>query len=373
MSKKILAINPGSTSTKLAIFSEEKEVWNKKITHSSEEVEQFSKIVEQLHWRKEMVLNTIKEAGFSPGEFSAIVARGGLLDPIPGGTYKINDEMVSDLRSGKNGEHASNLAGIMAHEIAMNEGIPAYTVNPVGVDEFEPEARLSGLPELPRKCQSHALNLKAVGRSVAENLGCELKEINLIGVHLGGGISIAAIKRGRIIDVNNANQGGPFSPERVGTLPALDLVEYIFREEDDKGKLKKKLVGRGGLAAYLGTNDGRQIEKRIINGDKEAEKVYRGMIYQIAKEIGKMAAVLQGEVEAIFVTGGLAHSDYIIRHLTQRVEFIAPLKIYPGSEEMKNLADGALRALKGEVEVLDYSKERDKLKKKKKEEMKGLI
>ena len=367
MTVKILAINPGSTSTKLAIFSGEEEVWSDALNHSSQEIEKFDSIVDQLDWRQRLIIDNVEQAGYKLDQISAVVARGGLIDPIPGGTYKIDEEMVEDLKSGKNGEHASNLAGIIAYKLAESQNIPAYTVDPVGVDEFEPVARLSGVPELPRRCQSHALNLKAVGRSTAEELNKDITKINLIGVHLGGGISIAAMKKGRIVDVNNANQGGPYSPERVGTIPAIDLVNYIFKEEPEEDNLKRRLVGKGGLAAYLDTNDGREIEEMIDKGNEKAELVYNGMIYQIAKEIGKMAAVLEGDVAAIFVTGGLANSDYIVDRLEDRISFIAPVKVYPGAKEMRHLLEGALRVLEGDEKAKDYRKESKRLKDKKKD------
>ncbi len=364
MGKKILVINPGSTSTKLAVFENEKELWNENISHPSKEIEKFSKIIDQLEWREKIVKDQLKQNNFALDDFTAIVARGGMLDPIPGGTYKIDKKMIKDLENAKNGSHASNLAAIIAYDFAEKYNLKAYTLDPVGVDEFEDVARLSGLPEIPRKCQSHALNLKAIARLSADSIGEEMEEINQIGVHLGGGISIAALKNGRIVDVNNANQGGPYSPERVGTLPSLDLVEYIFENNPDENEFKKRMLGKGGLAAYLDTNDGREIEKRIKNGDQKAKLVYDGMIYQIAKEIGSMSAVLNGDVDLIFITGGLANSEYIIDKLKNKISYIADLKIYPGAEEMNHLAKGALRVLQGNEEVLDYDTERTKMKEK---------
>lgn len=364
MGKKILVINPGSTSTKLAVFEDNEELWNKNISHSSKEIEKFSKIIEQRGWREENIRAQLRENNFSLENFTAVVARGGMLDPIPGGTYKIDKKMIKDLKIAKNGSHASNLAAIIAFDFAQEFDLKAYTLDPVGVDEFEAVARLSGLPEIPRKCQSHALNLKAVARLSAESIGANMEEINQIGVHLGGGISIAALKKGRIVDVNNANQGGPYSPERVGTLPSLDLVEYIFENDPDKNEFKKRMLGKGGLAAYLDTNDGREIEKRIENGDKKAKLVYDGMIYQIAKEIGSMSAVLKGKVNLIFITGGLANSDYIVDKLKEKVSFITDLRIYPGAEEMNHLAKGALRVLEGKEDILNYDTERNKMKEK---------
>lgn len=355
MKEKILAVNPGSTSTKIAVFEGEEEIFRNNITHSNKEIEKFDEIIDQLEWRESLIKDYLDKEGFSLTEFTAVVARGGMIAPIPGGTYKIGEKMISDLKSGEYGKHASNLAGIIAYEFADEYNLKAFTVDPVAVDEFEPVARLSGLPEIPRKCQSHALNLKAVARHSAEIQNKEMDEINQIGVHLGGGISIAAMKKGKIVDVNNANQGGPYSPERVGTLPSLEFVEYIYSENPDKNEIEKKMLGRGGLTAYLGTNDGREVEERIESGDKKAELVYNGMIYQIAKEIGSMAVVLDGEVSAIFITGGLANSDYIVNKLKEKVGFIADINVLPGSKEMQHLVKGALRILSGEEELRDYN------------------
>lgn len=353
-----LIINPGSTSTKIAVFNGEKEEWSKNLNHSRDEIDEFNKIVDQLNWRKELILNACIEAGYQLEDFDFFVARGGLLNPIPGGTYLVGKAIMEDLKSGENGEHASNLAAIIAYDFAEKVGTNAYIVDPVAVDEFKPVARLSGLPELPRKCQSHALNLKAVGRKVANELGENFTEINQIGVHLGGGISIAALEYGKIIDVNNANQGGPYSPERVGTLPALDLVNYIFENEPEQSEFQKELVGKGGLTAYLGTADGREIEDRISAGDEKARLIYDGMVYQIAKEIGSMSAVLKGEVNAIFLTGGLANSEYLTEAIEEMISYLAPVFVYPGAEEMEHLASGGLRVVRGEEEAKDYKTER---------------
>ncbi len=359
MSYRILVINPGSTSTKIAVFKDESAVWEKVIKHSTEDLTQFGQVIEQLDWRQEKIGHALKKGGFKIADFDCIVSRGGAgLDPIPGGTYRVDQEMIADLYQGKNAEHASNLAGIIAFKLAEDYCIPVYTVDPVSVDEFEPLARLSGLPELPRRCQSHALNLKAVARKTAVQLGKKIEDTLLIGVHLGGGISVAALKGGRIVDVNNANQGGPYSPERTGTLPVLDLIDYIYQKKPKFENLKKSIVGRGGLTAYLKTGNGLEIEKRINNGDSEARLVYEGMIYQIAKEIGAMATVLAGKVNGTFITGGLAYSQYIVEGITERIRFIAPVFTFPGAEEMVHLAKGALRILKGEEDARIYRLEK---------------
>lgn len=355
---KIFVINPGSTSTKIAVYEDKNELWEKTVKHSSKKISEYNRVIDQLDWRQEVIIKNINEAGFNLNKFSAIVARGGAgLDPISGGTYEIDENMLEDLYKSKNAEHASNLAGIIAYNLARNNDLPCYTVDPVSVDEFEPVARLSGIPEITRKCQSHALNLKALTRKTADRLNEQKENINLIGVHLGGGISIAAIKKGKIIDVNNANQNGPYSPERCGTLPVLDLIEYIYKNDFEKKDLEKKLIGKSGLIGYLDTNDGIEIEERIKNGDKKSKLVYEGMIYQIAKEIGAMASVLDGKVDAIFITGGLANSKYIVDKLTNKINYISKVFTYPGSDEMKNLAEGAYRVLKNKEKVKTYRKE----------------
>ena len=357
--KKIMAINPGSTSTKLAIYKNMQKLWETVISHLSDELAKYNEIIDQLKWRQKLIKDYVEDAGFSVENMDAIVARGGAgLDPISGGTYKIDEVMLNDLKIGKNAKHASNLAGIIAFNLVNGKNIPVFIVDPVSVDEFKSVARLSGLPDIPRRCQSHALNLKAVARKAAKKLNKKIENLNLIGVHLGGGISVAAMKKGKIVDVNNANQNGPYSPERVGTLPVLDLVEYIYNNDFKKNELKKKLVGKGGLVAYLGTNDCIDIEKRINKGDKKAKLVYNGMIYQIAKEIGSMAAVLTGNIDGIFISGGLAHSDYIIDGIKDYVKWIAPVMVYPGAEEMKHLVEGAYRALNGNEKVKIYREEK---------------
>ncbi len=355
---KILVINPGSTSTKLAVYNKKNELWKNTIKHDITSLKKFPKIIDQLDWRQELIEKNIKNSGFKLKNFTALAARGGVaLDPVSGGTYKIDREIVKDLYSGKNGQHASNLAGIIACNLAQKFNISAYTVDPITVDEFEPVARLSGIPEIQRKCQSHALNLKALARKTAYKIGEDLNDINLVGVHLGGGISVAAIRKGKIIDVNNANQNGPYSPDRCGTLPVLDLVKFIYHNNYKENQIKKKLVGKGGITAYLGTNDCIEIEKRIKDGDKKAELIYKGMIYQINKEIGAMSAILAGAISAIFISGGLAHSKFVINGIEKNIKWIAPVIVYPGSEEMRYLAEGVYRVLSGEVRIKNYREE----------------
>ena len=304
-----------------------------------------------------MILEWLKEEGIAAESLAAVVGRGGLLKPMPGGTYKVTEAMIEDLKIGVQGEHASNLGGIIAKGIADEQGIPSFIVDPVAVDEFDDIARISGLPELPRKSLVHALNVKAVGRRAARDMGKELTDVNFIVAHLGGGISIAPVKQGRIVDVNNANDGGPFSPERAGGVPVGDLIKLCYSGKYSQAELKKMTVGKAGLVGYLGTNDARDVIKMIENGDKKAELVFDAMAYQIAKEIGAMAAVLMGKVDAIVLTGGIAYSNLLCEKISKRVEFIAPVKVYAGEDEMLALAEGAQRILNNEEQAKIYENE----------------
>ncbi|MBM7622781.1 butyrate kinase [Sporohalobacter salinus] len=353
---KILIINPGSTSTKLAIYDNEEVDIEINVEHDPEKIRTFDKITDQFEFRKEVILQTLADKGIELSKLDAVSARGGLLKPLPGGTYKVTESMLEDLKAGVSGEHASNLGGLIAYEIAQQYDISSYIVDPVVVDELQPVARISGHPEFERESIFHALNQKAMARKATDELGKLYEESNLVVAHLGGGISIGAHKEGQVIDVNNALDGeGPFSPERSGTLPVGDLAELCYSGEYTLKEVKNMIVGQGGLMAYCSTTDGREIEKMISNGDEEAEKYYKAMAYQIAKEIGACAAVLKGEVDAIILTGGIAYSDLFTEMIAQRVNFIAPLKIYPGENELKALAQGALRVLRGNEEAKIYS------------------
>ncbi len=352
---KILVINPGSTSTKISVFEDEEEILKENIHHSKEELEPFEKIVDQYEFRKKIILETLQKKGFDLRQLSATVGRGGLLRPIPGGTYRVNERMLHDLRIGLQGEHASNLGGILAHEIAKPLGIPAFIVDPVVVDEMEPIAKLSGLPEIERRSIFHALNQKAVARQAAADMGKKYEEVNFIVVHLGGGISVGVHRKGRVVDVNNALNGdGPYAPERAGGLPVWDAMKLALSGKYTEQELKKKLAGKGGVVAYLGTNDMREVEERVKAGDEKARLVFEGMAYQVAKEIGAGATVLKGQVDAIIITGGLARSDMFVGWVKERVSFIAPVKVYPGEDEMRALAMGVLRVLRGEEEAKEY-------------------
>jgi butyrate kinase len=352
---RLLIINPGSTSTKIAIFDSEKPVLEEVIRHSSEELSPYPTIFSQYQFRKDVILETLNKKDINLTKLNAVVGRGGLLHPIPSGTYEVSNRMVEDLRLGLFGQHASSLGGILAREIALQLNIPAYIVDPVVVDEMEDVARISGLPEIERISISHALNQKAVARRAARDLGKSYEEANFIVTHIGGGISVGAHKKGRVADVNNALDGeGPFSPERAGSLPVEGLIDLCYSGKYTLDDIKKKIVGKGGLVAYLKTNDAREVETMIQEGDGKAELVYRAMAYQIAKEIGSCAAVLAGDVDAILLTGGIAHSKMLTGWITESVEFIAPVLVYPGEDEMTALAEGGLRVLRGEEKAKQY-------------------
>ncbi|SCZ02855.1 butyrate kinase [Alkaliphilus peptidifermentans] len=352
---RILTINPGSTSTKIAIFDNEKPVFEEVLRHSSEEIGKYSNIFGQYEFRKNVILETLNEKGINLTKLAAVVGRGGLLKPITGGTYQVDDNMLKDLKVGVLGEHASNLGGVLAYEIATQLNIPSFIVDPVVVDEMDEVARISGMPEIERKSILHALNQKAVARRAAKDLGKRYDEINLIVAHLGGGISVGAHEKGRVIDVNNALDGeGPFSPERTGGLPVGDLAKLCFSGKYTHAEIKKKITGKGGLVAYLGTNDGRDVVKMMEEGDKNAELVYKAMAYQVSKEIGSCAAVLKGKVDAILLTGGIAYDKIFTGWIKDSVEFISEVMIYPGEDEMIALAEGGLRVLRGEEEAKRY-------------------
>jgi butyrate kinase len=352
---RLLIINPGSTSTKIAIFDNEKPVMETTLRHTNEELAPYKTVADQFEFRKNVILDTLTQNDINITKLSGVVGRGGLLKPMEGGTYKVNDTMLEDLKLAAMGQHASNLGAIIANQIAMQLNIPAFIVDPVVVDEMDEIARISGMPEIERISIFHALNQKAVARRAAKDLGKAYEDINLIVAHLGGGISVGAHRNGRIVDVNNALDGeGPFSPERTGSLPVGGLIKLCYSGKYTIDELKKKIVGNGGLMAYLGTNDGREVEKMIHNGNKEAELVYKAMAYQVAKEIGACAAVLEGKVDAILMTGGLAYDKTLISWIKERVEFIADVKVYPGEDEMIALAEGGLRVLRGEEQAKEY-------------------
>ncbi|MCG9968014.1 butyrate kinase [Pelotomaculum terephthalicicum JT] len=350
-----LIINPGSTSTKLAVFRDNDPIFSETLRHGGEELKKFPGVTGQFAYRRRLVIDAIAKSGVKPGELDAVVGRGGLLRPVPGGTYLVNKEMLEDLEAERRGSHASNLGGLIAHSIAGELGIPAYIVDPVCIDEKEPVSRISGMPENPRESLFHALNQKAVARRAAEDMGKNYSEINLVVAHLGGGISVGAHLRGRVIDVNDALAGdGPFTPERSGGLPAGKLVEMCYSGLYTRKEMMKKIVGGGGLVAYLGTADALEVEERIERGDEQAKLIYEAMAYQVAKEIGACGAILKGDVDAVVITGGIAHSRMLVGWIEERVRFIAPVRVYPGENEMEALAAGGLRVLAGLEDVKVY-------------------
>lgn len=350
----ILAINPGSTSTKIAIFFDENCVAEKSISHDAQELKKYKQIKDQLPFRKEAVLNFIKETEYTPDQFTCIVGRGGFLRPIDGGTYLINDFMCHELENAQK-EHASNLGGLIAKGIADGLNIPAYIVDPIVVDELGPLARISGIKDIERKSIFHALNQKAIARKAAEKLNKKYEECNLIVAHMGGGVSVGAHEKGQVIDVNNALDGdGPLSPERAGALPVGSVIDLCFHSGMSESEIRKYFVGKGGLFSYLGTTDARKVEKQVEEGDAQASLIYEAMAYQVAKEIGGCAAVLKGKIDAIVLTGGMAYSKLMTRLITERVEFMAPVMVLPGENEMEALVLGALRVTRGEEAAKVY-------------------
>ncbi|AYO31355.1 MAG: butyrate kinase [Thermoanaerobacteraceae bacterium] len=352
---KILAINPGSTSTKISVFYDEMEVFSQNILHDYEELKKFESVLQQKDLRCEAVERCLKDNGYDIRDFDVVVARGGILHPVKAGTYDINHAMLEDLRNAAGGEHPSNVAAFMAVKIAGIADIPAFIVDPVSVDEMKPVARVSGFKGIERKSLSHALNMRRVAFRVAEELKRPLEELNFIVAHLGGGISIAAMEKGLLIDVESANCMGPFSPERCGGLPILDLVDLCYSGRYSRQELKRKLIQEGGVYSYLGTKDVREAIMRAESGDEEAALVLEAMVYQISKVIGEMASVLKGRVDRIILTGGIAYSELICRKIEERVGFIAKLEIVPGEEEMKALAEAALRVLTGRENIMNYT------------------
>lgn len=351
----VLVINPGSTSTKLTFFRNEHMLLQETIFHSSQSLSSFKHIVDQYEFRLNIILEFLKKKKIDLNIIDAIVGRGGLLRPLESGTYQVNTKMLNHLKKGKYGEHASNLGALLAYQIAKKTSIPSYIVDPVVVDEMDEIARISGIPELPRKSIFHALNQKAVARKAANDLGKEYEKSNLIVAHMGGGISVGVHCKGKVIDVNNALNGeGPFSPERSGTVPVGDLVKLCFSGKYQQNHIMTMIKGKGGLVAYLNTNNVEKVIKKVIKGDKKAKLIFEAMAYQIAKEIGQGATVLKGNVDAIVLTGGISHSNKFLDMIRDRVSYISLVMVYPGEEEMLSLCQGALRVLSGKEDVKKY-------------------
>jgi len=350
----ILVINPGSTSTKVALFENEKLLFQQTLRHTKIELADYKHIWDQYNFRKNIILQFLSEKGVLLQSLSAVVARGGLFKPIQGGTYRVSETMIEDGRKSIQGEHASNLGAILAYGIGWEIGAPSFIVDPPCVDEFESLARYSGMPEIPRKSLVHALNIHAIARKAAHDLKIKYSESRFVVAHLGGGISVVPVRGGRIIDANNATSGGPFTPERTGTLPVMDFIELCFSKKYTKEEIKEKVMGKGGLVAYLGLNSAAEVERKIKEGDKQAKEVYEAMAYDISKEIGAMATVLECKLDTIVLTGGLVFSKMLVNWIRKRVEKIARVLLYPGEDELRALAQGALRVLKGEEEAKEY-------------------
>jgi len=352
----LLAINPGSTSTKFSLFEETDLIFEKYLNHSTKDLAGFEKITDQFHFRKDLIMNELLTRETDMKRIVAVVGRGGLVKPIESGVYPVNEKMKDDLRAGLSGQHASSLGGLIADDIAsFLPGATAYIVDPVVVDELQSVARISGHPEIERKSIFHALNQKAVARDYANLSGREYEDLNLIIAHMGGGVSVGVHKKGRVIDVNNALSGdGPFSPERSGGLPASQLVDLCFSGRYSHSEIRSMLVGKGGMVAYLGTNNFIEVCKRIENGDQEALLITNAASYQVGKAIGALAAVLNGKVDAIILTGGMARQEDFIQNIKSMVGFIAEVVVYPGEDEMKALASNGLLALDGKIEIKTY-------------------
>ncbi len=353
---KILAINPGSTSTKIAVFENETSIFEKNIKHSAEELAQFATIIEQNDFRKEVIHEVLKENNIDISTITAVIGRGGLVKPIPSGIYEVNDLLKEHLTVGYSGQHASNLGGLIADNIAKSLGIDkAFIADPVVVDELQPLARLAGHPNFERRSIFHALNQKAIAKTYAKENGKNYNEINLIVAHLGGGISVGAHRMGQVVDVNQALDGeGPFSPERSGTLPMNQVVDVCFSGDYTKDEVKKMIVGAGGYVAYFGTNDAYKIEKDAEAGDEKSILVQNAMSYQVAKAIGEAAAVLEGKVDAILITGGIAYGKPVVDMIKKHISWIAPVAVYAGEDEMQALAMNAYLALTNQQEVKIY-------------------
>lgn len=352
----ILAINPGSTSTKFALFEEDEILFEKTLRHSPEDLAVFPRIADQFHYRKDLIMEEMTARNVSLNSISAVVGRGGVVKPIESGIYEVNQRLIEDLVEAARGEHASNLGGLIASDIASHlPGAKAFIVDPVVVDEFLPVARISGHPEIERVSIFHALNQKAVSRLYASSAGRNYEDLNLVVAHMGGGISVGAHRMGKVVDVNNALHGdGPFSPERSGGLPARQLIDLCFSGRYSYDELKQMITGKGGMLAYLGTNNFKQVCEMAEGGDEKAILITDALAYQVAREIGAMAAVLNGEVDAIILTGGLAYQESHVERIRRKVGFIAKVVVFPGEDEIRALAFNGLLALDGKIGIKTY-------------------
>lgn len=352
----ILTINPGSTSTKVAVYQNQKAIFLKTFRHQPEVLSQYNHVVEQLDFRKELIWEELINSDIDLTKIEAVIGRGGLLKPISSGVYRVNEAMIAELRDPETSEHASNLGALMAYDIACGlDNAQAFIADPVVVDELEPLARFSGHPEFERISIFHALNQKSIARTYANSIMREYEALNLIVVHLGGGITVGAHRKGRVIDVNQGLDGdGPFSPERSGTLPIGEVIKAAYSGKYSYKEMQRMVVGKGGMVAYTGTNDAYDVEKRAMAGDELCREVTEAMAYQVAKEVGAMSTVLKGDVDAILITGGIANSTWFCNLIQERIFKIAPVHIYPGEDEMRALADNARLALEGEIEIREY-------------------
>lgn len=350
----ILVINPGASSTKLGLFKNNEEIWSTTIRHSYDELKILKDINEQKNFRIEKILIALKEAGSNLKELSAISAIGGLLKPLKSGTYLINQAMLKDLEEGKRGFHASNLGGLIAYEIAQKLRIPSFIVDPVSVDEMDKLAKYSGHPLLERESLSHALNTKATAKRWAKENGKNYNDVNLIVIHLGSGITVSAHKKEKMVDITNSMEEGPFSVERAGTVPCMKLAKLCFSGKYTFEQVQRMLFGEGGIYAYIGLKDFREVMEKVRAGDEKAKEVVDAMIYQIAKDTGAMATVLEGIIDGIIITGGMAYENYLVESLKRRIEFLSKIYLYPGEDELLALAEGALRVLKGEEVPNEY-------------------
>ena len=354
MSYRILVINPGSTSTKIGVFEDEVQLFSKTLRHSAEKIAEFAAIADQKSWRKDLVMEALKENDFDVTTLSAVSGRGGLVAPLRGGTYATTDKLMADTAAGVGGQHACNLGGLIAREIGDELGIPSFIVDPPVVDELAPVARYSGHPVIARRSTFHALNQKAVAKRYAKEVGKKYEDLNLLVCHMGGGISVGAHVKGSVIDTENALDGeGPFSPERAGSLPSGDLVRLCFSGKYTEAEIKKMITGQGGLVAYVNSTDMKQLLIDAETDPKIAE-VMDAFHYQIAKEIGAMAAVMCGQIDQIILTGGVAYGRESVEAITKPVGWIAPITVYPGEDERLALTQGALRVLKGEEKLMEY-------------------
>ena len=355
---RVLAINPGSTSTKFAVYFEDECVFRKTIRHPLEQLLRYKNVIDQFDLRKGIIIEALQEEGIEVDSIKYIIGRGGLTYPLESGVYRVNNQMIKHLREGVLGYHASNLGPILADYIALQiPGAQAFMADPVVTDELDNVARFAGHPKFERRSIFHALNLKATARVHARKVGKHYKELNLIIAHLGGGISVGAHRKGRVVDVNNALDGeGCFSPERSGTLPAGQLIDLCLSGKYNRDQIRRMVVGEGGFVAYLGTNDALEVEKRVASGDKRAAEIQEALFYQVAKMIGEMAVVLSGNVDGILLTGGLAFNNSLVDYISKKTAFIADVFVYPGEDELEALAKNGLLAARGEVEIKEYDK-----------------